>query len=103
MVEYRTDDAALLAGRIIASMRAAPGMYASNAETLASFACGVLAMAAFGERNAAEAWILALRDVRGWRKNTEPPWRTLTFDDALPVILAAAERMRIAVPPTGGA
>lgn len=98
MSDYRADEFAMRAGAILRGMRDVPGMYASNAETLVAFAHGVLAMAGLGDRDAAEAWILALRDVRGWRKNTEPPWRTLTFDDAIPVILAAAERMRIAVP-----
>ena len=99
MSDYRADEFALRAGVIIAGMRDFPGMYTNTAAEFACFAHGVFAMAALPGERATDAWVRALRDVLAYDKNVEPKWNSLGFDRAIAVILAAAERMRIAVPP----
>jgi hypothetical protein len=93
----RTDDAAVRAGKILRAMAQVPAMYAVDAPTFVAFAQGVLAMAS-EERRYQDAWSLALRNVRNWRLACEVPWHTLTYDDAIPVVMEAARLMGIEVP-----
>lgn len=93
----RTDDTAARAGAILRSMRLRPGMYGHNAEVLAAFASGMLALAELpGGVRARDAWVEALAE-RGWWRSTQPPWREWSFDDAVAVAVGAAARMGVAV------
>ena len=73
-------------------------MYAVDAPTFVAFAQGVLAMAS-EDRTARTEWSAALRNVRNWRLACEVPWHTLTYDDAISVVMEAARLMGIEVSP----
>lgn len=92
----RTDEAAVRAGKILRAMSAYPRMYGADTPTFVAFAMGVLTMAS-EDRTARTEWSAALKNVRNWRLACEVPWHTLTYDDAIPVVMEAARLMGIEV------